>query len=148
MPLGSSEDSLLLDLPTARPVGGGIHYILSATMRHSTRLHSQLRGRFGGYSSPRCLLGTTRPRFALLARSVGTYSVPTSLDKSSKTITIAWKAIPCPLAAFEARAKQGSSEPFLAGYRPSLPTAQKQIPADNYLRPLRQGNIPDERRLF
>ncbi|MEY2343346.1 GAF domain-containing protein [Acidithiobacillus sp. IBUN Pt1247-S3] len=39
------------------------------TMRHSTRLHSRLRGRFGGCSSPRCLLGTTRPRFALLARS-------------------------------------------------------------------------------
>ncbi|WP_369573986.1 aminotransferase class III-fold pyridoxal phosphate-dependent enzyme [Acidithiobacillus sp. IBUN Pt1247-S3] len=40
-------------------------------MRHSTRLHSRLRGRFGGCSSPRCLLGTTRPRFALLARSGG-----------------------------------------------------------------------------
>ncbi|MEY2341383.1 magnesium chelatase domain-containing protein [Acidithiobacillus sp. IBUN Pt1247-S3] len=44
---------------------------LSATMRHSTRLHSRLRGRFGGCSSPRCLPGTTRPRFALLARSDG-----------------------------------------------------------------------------
>ncbi|MEY2343225.1 hypothetical protein AB4090_14115 [Acidithiobacillus sp. IBUN Pt1247-S3] len=71
MPFGSSEDSLLLDLPAARPVGGGIHYIFTAAMRHSTRLHSQLRGRFGGCSSPRCLLGTTRPRFALLARSDG-----------------------------------------------------------------------------
>jgi hypothetical protein len=40
MPSGSSKDSLLLELPAAGPVGGGIHYIFFVEMAINARYDS------------------------------------------------------------------------------------------------------------